>query len=200
MNTNLKYLGIILLGTLFSCSSKQIVPKYYVLEPIKELQLVNQEEIPVNVLIKPFSVSSIYDQKKIVFRSDSNELQYYYYHMWAEKPSIAICYFAKAYFDNAKVFNSCVIHPKLYNYENYISGYIDRIERIKKDDNEFIALKMTFIYTDKIAAIEHSFDRKVAIKNRVGMNVFSRMISKILTEEMNLFIKKIETNFKRQKN
>ena len=182
-----------------SCSSEQIVPKYYVIEPVREIQMVSAKKIPATVVIKPFYVSGIYNQKRIVYRSDSNELQYYFYHMWAEKPSLAIRYFIKAYFDNAKTFKTCSINAYVPDTQYYITGDIDKIERVKKKDAESISLKMSLrlVKADsgKIVAA-HSFAREEAINEGIGMNIFAQELSKILTEEMNSFLQKIESQIK----
>ena len=187
--------------TVISCSSEQVVPKYYVLEPVREIQAVSSEKIPLNIVIKPFYVSGIYNQKRIVFRSASNELQYYFYHMWAEKPSLAIRYFIKAYFENAKTFNTCNIYSYAADTKYYITGNIDKIERIKRKDAEYISLKMSIKFINSVSGkvlVSQNFSREKIIKEGIGMNVFAQEVSTILTEEMNTFLQKIESYFKQQ--
>ncbi len=196
-----KLIGLSLLTLFISCSQEQIVPKYYVLEPIREIQKVNSEKIPVNIIIKTFSVPGIYNQKRIVLRRNSNELQYYFYHMWAEKPSVAIRYFIKAYCENATAFKSCNLNSYIQKPDYFITGSIDLIERRKMDDQEFIALKMNVELVDfanSEIVVTHNIHREEAISDGTGMNVFAQKISKILTEEMNSFLQKTETYFKQQ--
>jgi ABC-type uncharacterized transport system auxiliary subunit len=193
----------LLLSVFISCSSRQTIPKYYILEPIKEIQPSAVAKIPINVVIKPFSVSGVYNQKRIVFRSSSNEIQYYYYHMWAEKPSLALRYFVKNYFSSIGFFKSCSINSTHFKPDYFIDGEIDKIERIKGDDNEFIGLKINLQFSKadtKELIASHPFSRNIKIETGIGMNLFARTISQVLTEEMNIFLKKIETNFKRQGN
>ena len=192
---------LVITVTVLSCSTEQVVPKYYVLEPVWEIQMVSSEKIPVNVVIKPFYVSGIYNQKRIVSRSDSNELQYYFYHMWAEKPSLAIRYFIKAYFENAKTFNNCNIYAYNPDTKYYITGNIDKIERIKREDTEYISLKISIKFVNSVNGkiiVSQNFSREKAIKEGISMNVFAQEVSTILTEEMNTFLKKIESYFKQQ--
>ncbi|MCK5853442.1 membrane integrity-associated transporter subunit PqiC [bacterium] len=196
-----KFAAFLILIILISCSKEQIVPKYYVLEPIREIQIINNEKIAVNVSVKSFSVPGIYNQKRIVLRRDSNELQYYFYHMWAEKPSIAIRYFIKAYFENAATFKSCNINSIAQKPDYFITGDLDLIERKKSDDREFIALRMNVKLVDVIKGeivITHNVHREETIDAGTSMNVFAQMVSKILTEEMNHFSRKTETYFKQQ--
>jgi len=198
-----KFSGFLILIILISCSKEQIVPKYYVVEPIREIQIINNEKIAVNVIVKSFFVPTIYNQKRIVFRSDSNELQYYFYHMWAEKPSIAIRYFIKAYFENAATFKSCNINSYTQKPDYFVSGNIDLIERKKSSDREFIALRMNVNLVDADKGemvVTHNIQREETIDAGTSMNVFAQMVSKILTEEMNHFSRKTGTYFKQQEN
>ncbi len=187
--------------TILSCSSKQVVPKYYVLEPVREIQTVLNEKIPVDVVIKSFYVPGIYNQKRIAYRSDSNELQYYYYHMWAAKPSLAVRYFIKVYLENANLFKACLINSYNADAKYYITGSIDKIERVKREDKELISLKMSIKLlksdNDKLIAV-HDFSKEETIDEGVSMNVFAQELSKILTLEMNIFLQEIEKSIKQQ--
>ena len=191
--------------TLFiiSCGSEQVLKKYYVLDYTAENQQAAADRpagsfVPYSVRIEPFSISQTYNNNRIALRSQSNELKFFYNHFWSENPASAIRNFIFKKLDQSTIFAVCYLRLTQTHPDYLISGRIVSIERILREYDEQVHLSMTLELrsskTDKRTAY-HSFDRKTAIKKNSSMNMFSQEISKILNEEIDNFIYKIQEEF-----
>ena len=80
---NLSFVLLIILLSIISCSRKTIIRKYYVLESriaIDDSSFDVQKKYPFKVDIRDFRVAKAFDQTRIAVRSESHELNYYFYH------------------------------------------------------------------------------------------------------------------------
>ena len=146
--------------------------------------------------IRKFTVSKPYDQDRIVLRTKSNEISYYYYHKWAETPSTSITFFVRDKIKDADLFSAFdfLLYDVPVNY--VVMGTVNQIERVDLNDNSSVHLKMKLELVEKetgMAVVEHSFDRYSPINQNTSMNLFAQEINKILNEETNVYIEKIFT-------
>ncbi len=202
----MKYLIILFsIFILLSCSSKQVVTKYYILENYSitddDIQVDSLEitTLPYIVEIRPFIVAKAYNQSRIALRTNSNELNYFYFHHWADLPGSAVTFFTWKRIHDSGLFKICEI--RLFDHEPryQINGLVEQIERIDMKKNSSAHLKMTMDLTDAKSGeliLRHSFDTFVPMKGSAGMNVFARNVSQILTNEVNSFINQIYTTLK----
>lgn len=200
--------NLFILFTLFiflSCSSKQVVPKYYILENYS----ISDKELPADSLeistlpyiaeIRSFNVSKAYNQSRIALRTNSNELNYFYFHHWADLPGSAVTYFTWKRVHDSGLFKICEIRMFDHEPRYHIDGLIEQIERIDMKGNSSAHLKMSMDLTDAKTGelvLRHSFDTYIPMKGSASMNVFAKNVSQILTGEINSFINRIYTTLK----
>jgi ABC-type uncharacterized transport system auxiliary subunit len=181
------------------CSSEQRVIKFYTLEtydlnftPVEPESTI--DPIPSNAEVARFSVAGAYNQNRIALRTGSHELQFYYYHHWADLPGQAVTYFVWQHLKNARIFAHCEMQyfESVPDFE--IIGTIHRIERIDMDgvSGAHLSMSLELIRVDdRHIEINHSFERTEQFEHRASMNVFAAAMSKILSEEMDLFIQSV---------
>jgi len=184
-----------------ACTKKQIVTKYYTLDSYvtADSSVSADPVLPLTVRIKNFHISDSYSQNRIVVRTNSNEISYYYYHKWAEGPDEAIRLIVWKQIKKSNIFESCLLYSQENRQDYYIVAFIDQIERIDIEDQYAAHLKMTLEYfkTDKsVALINHSFDRYLPLEEGSNMNLFAQNIKTILSEEITVFIYKIRKQLK----
>lgn len=201
-----KYLNdllfVIVLFGLFSCGQKTIVKKYYILDYSTEESAADSSVVstrPYSVRIDPFLAAGVISSNKIAIRKNSNELQYYFYHFWAENPATAIRYFLFKKIKQSMLFGHCVLQAGISPSDYLITGRIDHLERFKSGDKFYAHLDMSLelhdIKTGK-TLVRHSFDRLNPMEEDSPMNVFAKEISAILHEETLNFMKLVRNKLK----
>ncbi len=181
------------------CSSEQRIIKYYTfdgnrLSPPPDTVVYVPESFPYAAAVGRFTIAGPYNQNRIALRTGTNELQYYYYHHWADLPAPAATISVWQQIKRSGVFRSCEMHlyDVLPDFE--IMGTIHRIERLDYEGRGGAHLSMTMELFDVRAervAVTHSFDETADLGTREAMNSFAREISRLLHEETNQFILKI---------
>jgi ABC-type uncharacterized transport system auxiliary subunit len=147
-----------------------------------------------NAEIRSFKLPATYDQIKIVVRTNSNEINYYYYHQWAELPSDQIKNFIADKMNRVKIFENTTVEH-IYTQPDYlITSDISAIERVDDETGSSAHIEMSLHLIDflsKKKILTHSFNRFESINRTDPMNTFVSEISKILDEETDHFIQKI---------
>lgn len=198
----MKILKLILMVALVSaCSGERIINRYYVLKDTGENnETTGQfETLPYKVVIGSFNVSSPYNQSRIAVKTKSNELEYYYYHHWAELPNSSIPFFVWEQVKSAGIF--AVVEPELYNVQpDYqIGGTVHQIARVDMEDSSAAHIEMELTLkdvSDMSTIVEHKFARQLTIEEDAPMNKFVSIISSVLEEECDNFVKKIYANLR----
>ena len=193
-------IGLALL--VFSCAGERIINKYYILKTEElsgdmESKEFNVSRLPYNVEIKDFTISAPYNQNRIALRTKSNEIEYYFYHQWADLPQTALTFFVWQTIRSAGLFRNIdkVIFETRPDY--VISGTIYQVERVHMEDksNAHLNMELELINTkNNEPIITHSFDRSLPLEENAPMNEFALKISRILQEETKTFIHKIHGN------
>ncbi len=193
----MKILNIILIVTvacvgISSCGKRAIVRKYYLLENPLLLSPGDQmipESLPFNVDVRDFQVGKAFDQTRIAARSGSNELDYYFYHHWAVRPSMALADMVHELIDHASLFQRCT-RGYSYRPDFIITGYVMRLERLLggDDDAAHLAVVLELIdVTSEQHVVRHEFDRTTELDQDGSMNGFANAISHIVFQETNIF-------------
>ncbi len=194
-----------LIGLFFlsGCAKERIMKKYYVLDsPAVSTYADSVKTLPYVVVVEPFIARPAYKTKQIALRSDSNELQYYYYHLWAEAPDVGMRFFVWQKIRSLKIFENCLLEVS-QNFPKYlIRGTVDVVEMQEPaPDSDFPTahIKASFelinFKTGKVA-VEHSFDRTEALPEESSMNDFVKSVNKMVNQEVNVFIGKITSSVK----
>jgi len=195
-------LFLIFLFSLFSCGQEKVVKKYYLLDySAKETAADSsaQKTLPYSVRIDPFLTAGTINSNRIALRNNSNEIQYYYYHFWAENPAATVRYFLLKAFKKSSLFEHCSLHSGTRTADFLVSGRLDYLERLRTDDKYYAHLAMSLelheFRSGKIV-VQHSFDRLTPIEEDSPMNVFAKEVSAVLYEETQKFIEQIRENIK----
>lgn len=190
---------------LFGCGKELIITKYYVLS--QELQspdktkdsLLSIKTLPFSAEVTDFEISKAYSQNRIVVRTQSNEIYYYFYHSWAENPESAVRYFIWDQARRANLFQQCEMEYLDTRPQYQINGIIDQIERTDMKKNYSAHLKMTLLLEDMdsgLVVVKHDIDRSIPLRQSSNMNTFAQKISQILLEECDNFIIKVYNTLK----
>ncbi len=177
------------------CSRKIMMRKYYILEyrdfsPQEKIKLDNPFEY--NVDVREFRVAKAFEQTRIALRSGSNELNYYFYHQWAVRPSTAVAEVVYDIINKADIFNKC-FRGYSTDADFLITGEILAIERIESKKKGYAHLNIIFNFVDRNSGrsvLAHEFDRKVKLADR-KMNTFAHVVSSLLCEGAIEFINRV---------
>jgi ABC-type uncharacterized transport system auxiliary subunit len=204
MKTGKLIIILILAGVGFAgCGQRAIVSKYYLLEnpwslSPEELPVVSP--LPYTVDVRDFQAEKAFDQTRIAARSSSNELNYYFYHHWAVRPSNALADMVHEVIDRAVLFQRCTrghsLRPDLI-----ISGRLIRCERLLGDEADAAHLSAVLELIDTASEqhmLRHEFDRTVELDKDRSMNGFANTISHILFREAIQFTEKIAAQIEPQ--
>jgi len=200
-------LSLLFIVIFISCSTERLVTKYYLIEPSSVLNDSISEKVTKNNLqknfsseIRKFTVSKPYDQDRIVLRTKSNEINYYYYHKWAEAPSTSITFFVRDKIKEVNLFGAFDFLLYDVPVSFVVMGTVNQIERVDLNDNSSAHLKMKLELVEKEtgkALVEHAFDTYSPINQNTSMNLFAQEINKILNDETDVFIEKISSYINR---
>ncbi len=189
-------LSILTLTFYFGCGKKAIIRKYYILE-IPQSQAPDSTKmistLPVHVEVKNFEVGKAFDQAPIALRTNSHELNYYFYHHWAVKPGIAIGDMTYSYLSQHNYFEN-VSRGFTADSDFSITGHVYTIERLEEDKNVYAHVHLKFEFQNQNLSktlLHHEFDRKTPVKDKNRMNPIAYELSLILEEELDNFIHKV---------
>lgn len=189
-------LSIIILGSSLTCSKKAIIRKYYILEIDRSLfpdTTQSYKPIPVHIEVRDFEVGKAFSNTPIVVRTNTHELNYYFYHHWAVKPGIAIADMVFSYLTQQNLFEK---HSRGYTIDSdyCLTGQVYTIERLEDKKKIYAHLHVKFELMDhalKKSLLQHEFNRKELIKDKKHMNPVAHQLSLILQHELNIFTEKM---------
>lgn len=180
---------------LLQCSKKTMIRKYYVLEieaPKLEMSLDSLQALPYRFEVQDMRIAKAYDQTRIALRSASHEMNYYFYHNWAVRPTVAI---ADLVYQTLKASGICPYADRGYmlNPDYVITGYIDQLERNEQQRpvaHVCGSLELRIKETDA-PILNYRFNRELLLTNPKDMNNFAQAVSIILFEETQGFLRRV---------
>jgi ABC-type uncharacterized transport system auxiliary subunit len=185
---------LFLVGLSFiGCGRRAIIRKYYVLEAqsfIPSERLGIDHPFAYNVDVRNFRVGPAFEQTRIAVRSASHELDYYFYHHWAIRPSTAIADMVFELVDRSGLFQQC-FRGYSYRPDFLISGHVYSLERVRDESGDAAHLNVLVELVDvksEQSVVRHEFDRTVKLTTGGSMNEFARIISDIMLQETEQFI------------
>lgn len=193
------FVALLIVPFLFSCSKKTIIRNYYLLELPQSVNITadsTASPFMVNVDIRDFSVAKAFEQTRIALRTESNELNYFYYHHWAVRPSYAIADLVFRVFDQLGMFQRTV-RGFSYNPDYLIRGTVESIERYQAGKNPAAHLAMSLQLVDaetEVTLVRHHFDRIEELKKDKSMNAFAQKLSEMLYQECDVFASKVKNH------
>jgi len=178
------------------CGRRAIIRKYYLLEAQTHMpseQLGIGGPFTYNVDVRDFRVGPAFEQTRIAVRSGSHELDYYFYHHWAVRPSTAIADMVFELVDDTDLFQQC-FRGYSYRPDFLISGHIYSLERVRGESDDAARLKALIELVDmksELSVVRHEFDRTVNLTADGTMNEFARTVSDIMLQETEGFIQRV---------
>ncbi len=191
------------LGLLFLCqcgSRTTLVRKYYTMETDAQVD-VDLLNVPVPFLINAgfaaVKINEPYQDARIALRSRSNELVYYFYHYWADKPAAMTSRLIHETFLQSGVFKTCT-RTVSESTDVVIKSEITTLERIRTKKNEYARVAGCFHMIYKPTNTEmltYPFDRRHELRKVKTMNAFAQTISKIIFDESEEFVFRVADYF-----
>lgn len=182
------------------CGKKAIIRKYYVLETISADRRTGPsyaEKIPIRVEIRDFEVAEAFDQTRIALRTGSNEIDYYYYHHWAVRPTVALANMMYEIMKDADLFLRISREYSL-STGYIITGTIHRLERMDgfPYPKAHLAGRLELVDAEQdVPVVHYEFDQAVDLRNDRSMNGFAAVLSEILYQEIEAFTRLIAGHF-----
>jgi uncharacterized lipoprotein YmbA len=182
---------------IFGCFSSPY--KRYFQINIENSNSIENKEVKTTVLIKDIIINEFYDDYRLVYRTSPYELNYYSYEFWIIKPDKLI---RKAILDYDSeqgiifVNDFSNIKPKYY-----INLKINAVEEVDAGNVWFGRLAMDmklYDYDTGKYLMNHKFDDKMRLGRR-KIEIFPKIISRILKKNIDGFIQKIKKYDKRIK-
>ena len=191
------------IGCLFlaaGCTKKAIIRKYYIIDIPADSSVSFVERtapLPFHLEIRDFEVAKAFSQMPIALRTQSNELNYYFYHHWAVKPGTGIADIIFACIDQSGLFQK-VTRGYIPDSDYCLMGHVYAIERLQNRKKASAHLHLKFVLLDHHLTkplLFHEFDRTKPFTPQKQMNPFAVAVSEILFEEFELFIEDILNYF-----
>lgn len=185
---------------LYSCATKSIHPKYYILDyqpVLRDSTLMVAKPFPYKVLVQTMKIPRTFDRVSIVVRYSAHRLDYYRYNLWAIRPQITVSDLIADHVSKYQIFNQCQREFLEEKPDYEIFGVIDAIEKFDHENYTaaHFAMKLylrTFDGYENI--LSHEFDRQEEMPV-FEMELFAQKISAILKEEVDIFIQKMIAYF-----
>jgi len=184
------------------CAKKSMMRNYYLLMPSSTPpagHIIGDigEPFPYKVDVRDFQVVRAFEQTRMAVRSKSNELNYYYYHHWAVRPSALIPDMVHFEISRSGLFQECK-RGFTHNPDFIIQGRITQVERLHTSKIPSAHIAGSFeLFNEKEQSVVliHVFDRTVVLEKDESMNIFARTISDIIQHEISTFRLKIVNHF-----
>ncbi|HOY45422.1 MAG TPA: ABC-type transport auxiliary lipoprotein family protein [bacterium] len=184
-------LGLLLL---LGCGSRAtLARKYYLIESDARVDtwlLDVPEPFLVTACIGPVRVADPYQDTRIAQRSESNELVYYYYNFWADKPGEMAANMLLRAFRESGVFRE-VSRQNRGEADVMITCAIDALERSREAKNDLVRAAGSFrlVYLQSnTTLLTYEFDKQTRLRKDRSMNAFASAVSKLLFSEMEEFV------------
>lgn len=147
---------------------KQYYMLNYVPAPLKDRAL--QMPYPYVIRLKEFSIEEAYNRSQIVYRLSPFELRYYYYRLWAVKPSRMVTDQLFKHISSTNLVNSIVRRYDEGRKPQYeITGRIEALEEYDSEDILFahIAMRINLIrLSDGKSMYSRHFDFRKRVYRR----------------------------------
>ncbi len=200
LKQNRFFLTIVLLCFVILGCGKVPVKKFYIInyepEPIKGRKF--SKPYPCTIRVKEFDIEQAYARPQIVYRKSPFELRYYFFRVWAVKPSRMITDAVQKHIASTGLVSHVIrrwdegIKP---DYE--LSGTIEAIEEYDSDNIWFahlaIRMKLTRL-KDNQTVYSHQFDRRKQVYQNDPEYVI-REISQIMDFIMSKALQNIDSVF-----
>ena len=185
---------------LATCSKKQVIRRYYVIElPQMTEQVPELDQLNYNVDVRNFRVDQAFDQTRIAVRTDSHELNYYYYHHWAVKPSQAVADVVYEYLEQINLFTQ-TFRGFSYSPDYLVTGEVKSLERVQKNNSWYARIDIRLELIDaenELSIVEDEMDLSKALDGK-SMNEFAIVSSQLVFQASQAFFDKVAEHLRQQ--
>ena len=124
---------------------------------------------PVAAVIKvePFSVSPMYNNRKIIYRDKAYQKADYTYHKWRTNPGDTVTYFLVRDMQRSRLFKAVLTRTSKFPYAYVLEGSVDEFLESDSQDGcqAILALSITLM-----AEHETDMDQKILLQKSYQMN------------------------------
>ena len=127
---------------LLSCATTT-AKKFYILnyQPETLTNRLSQNPWPCTIRVRDFSIEGAYARNQIVYRRSPYELEYYFYHNWAVKPSSMLTDIVRRHLQAVNLVNNVILRYDEGTMPDYeLSGTISSIEEYDSETAWFAHL------------------------------------------------------------
>jgi ABC-type uncharacterized transport system auxiliary subunit len=188
-------IGILVLLMFFAFidCGKIVVKKFYIInyepEPLLDRKMTGP--YPYTIRIKDFSIERAYAKQQIVYRKSPYELQYYYYRVWAVKPTQMITDMIQKHIASTGIVSHVVRRLDEGTAPDYeLSGAIEAIEEYDSEEIWFAHLAIRMVLTrmkDNRTIYYRRFDKRKKVNQHEPefvINVMSQVMDFIMTQAL----------------
>jgi ABC-type uncharacterized transport system auxiliary subunit len=147
--------------------------KYFIINymPAPLASRLSPQPYPCSIRIKDFDIEEAYARPQIVFRQSPFELQYYYYQIWAVKPTRMITDLVQKHLTIANIASHIVRRFDEGSRPDYeLSGNVEAIEEYDSDQLWFAHLAVRITLT-RVRDNEVVYSRRFDNRKRVFQNI-----------------------------
>lgn len=191
---------LILSPVFYSCATKSIQPKYFILDyqpVLRDSTLTVATPFPYKVQVQTMKIPRTFDRVSIVVRYSAHRLDYYRYNLWAIRPQITISDLIADHISRFGIFKACQREFLNERPDYEIIGNIEAIEKFEHEAYTAAHLAMK-LYLRSFDGYEnlliHEFDR-VEEMPVFRTELFAQKLSDIVEDEVNYFIRKMINYF-----
>jgi ABC-type uncharacterized transport system auxiliary subunit len=176
--------------------------KYYLLNYVPTAQpgRLHTGPYPCTVRLKEFDIEEAYNRPQIVYRRNPFELQYYYYRVWAVKPTRMITDLVNKHLAEANLVSTIARRFDEGTPEYELSGAIEGIEEYDNETVWFAHIAVRFKLTrikDGVVLYNRRFDnRKQVFENQPEFVI--KEMSKIMEYIMNQVVHDLDVTLARE--
>jgi ABC-type uncharacterized transport system auxiliary subunit len=173
-------LAALILCALLGCGTVP-VKQYYVLNyvPVQSDSRLHATPYPFTLRVKELDIEDAYSRPSIVYRQSPFELRYYFYRLWAVKPSRMITDLIYTHLSSIGLVNNIVRRFDEGMKPDYeLSGLIEAIEEYDSDQLWFahISFRLTLTrVSDATVLYSKLFDNRKRVFNYTPDNVVREM-------------------------
>ncbi|MCU0609035.1 MAG: ABC-type transport auxiliary lipoprotein family protein [Chitinispirillaceae bacterium] len=170
-------------GTLAGCTffakipSKQYFVMNYVVSSMKTR--LNPVAYPFTIRLRDFNIEEAYNRPQIVYRQSPFELQYYYYRVWAVKPTRMIADLVYKHLSSSGIVTSVIRRLDEGPHPDYeLSGNVEALEEYDSQELWFahVAIRITLNRASDGTTI---YSRRFDLRKRVYMHTPENVIKEL---------------------
>jgi ABC-type uncharacterized transport system auxiliary subunit len=137
---------LIAIGLMSGCSPSPLKRNYLLnYMPVERENRLRPSAYPFVLRLKEFDIEEAYARPQIVYRKSAYELQYYYYQVWAVKPTRMITDLVHKHLLRDNLFSTLIRRYDEGGKPDYeLSGQIEAIEEYDSDEIWFAHLALRF--------------------------------------------------------